>query len=86
MLEYVNLELALAKEEYDTRVRDLQQQLYELEHAVFEAKVAVLIVFEGWSESGKGRLIAWTRVDSAWCPSPRRALLKLVIRGCGASG
>jgi polyphosphate kinase 2 (PPK2 family) len=58
MLEYVNLELALAKEEYDTRVRDLQQQLYELEHAVFEAKVAVLIVFEGWSESGKGRLIS----------------------------
>lgn len=58
MLEYVNLELALPKEEYQNRLRPLQQRLYELEHAVNEARVPVMIVFEGWSASGKGRLIS----------------------------
>jgi polyphosphate kinase 2 (PPK2 family) len=58
MLEYVNLELALPKEEYDKRIETLQQRLYELEHAVFEANVPVMIVFEGWAATGKGRLIS----------------------------
>jgi len=58
MLEYVNLELALSKEEYDKRVGPLQQRLYELEHAVYEAKVPAMIVFEGWAATGKGRLIS----------------------------
>jgi AMP-polyphosphate phosphotransferase len=58
MLEYVNLDLFLPKEEYEQRLRPLQQRLYELEHAVYDAKVPVMIVFEGWSASGKGRLIS----------------------------
>jgi AMP-polyphosphate phosphotransferase len=58
MLEYVNLELALSKEEYDKRIGPLQQRLYELEHAVFDAGVPVMIVFEGWAATGKGRLIS----------------------------
>ena len=58
MLEYVNLELALPREEYDKRIGPLQQRLYELEHAVYEAKVPVMIVFEGWAATGKGRLIS----------------------------
>lgn len=58
MLEYVNLDLALPKEEYKERLRPLQQRLYELEHAVFDAQVPVIIVFEGWSATGKGRLIS----------------------------
>jgi len=58
MLEYVNLELALAKEEYQNRLRPLQQRLYELEHAVYDAKVPVMLVFEGWAASGKGRVIS----------------------------
>ena len=58
MLEYVNLELALSQEEYKKRLRPLQQRLYELEHAVFDAKIPVIIVFEGWSATGKGRLIS----------------------------
>ena len=55
MLEYVNLDLSLSKQEYQTRLRPLQQRLYELEHAVNDARVPVMIVFEGWSASGKGR-------------------------------
>jgi polyphosphate kinase 2 (PPK2 family) len=58
MLEYVNLDLTLDKTEYEKRLRPLQQRLYELEHAVYDAKVPVMIVFEGWSASGKGRLIS----------------------------
>jgi polyphosphate kinase 2 (PPK2 family) len=58
VLEYVNLELALSKDEYDKRIGSLQQRLYELEHAVYEAKVPVMIVFEGWAATGKGRLIS----------------------------
>ncbi|MEI7848103.1 MAG: hypothetical protein WCK35_20055 [Chloroflexota bacterium] len=58
MLEYVNLELAISKEEYEKKIEPLQQRLYELEHAVFDAKVPVMIVFEGWAATGKGRLIS----------------------------
>jgi len=58
MLEYVNLELSVLKEDYDKQIATLQQRLYELEHAVFDAKVPVMIVFEGWAATGKGRLIS----------------------------
>lgn len=57
MLEYVNLDLATPKDEYGYRIGELQQKLYELEHAVFNAKVPVMIIFEGWGATGKGRLI-----------------------------
>ena len=58
MLEYVNLDLSIPKDEYKQRLAPLQQRLYELEHAVFDAKVPVVIVFEGWAATGKGRLIS----------------------------
>jgi polyphosphate kinase 2 (PPK2 family) len=57
MLEYVNLDLFIPKDEYKERLAPLQQRLYELEHAVFDAKIPVVIVFEGWAATGKGRLI-----------------------------
>jgi AMP-polyphosphate phosphotransferase len=57
MLEYLNLDLTLPKEDYRPRIRELQNRLYELEHAVFDAKIPVMIVFEGWAACGKGRLI-----------------------------
>ncbi len=57
MLEYVNLDLSLSEEEYKKRLRPLQQRLYALEHAIFNAKVPAMIVFEGWAATGKGRII-----------------------------
>ncbi|MDX9992239.1 MAG: hypothetical protein RBS68_09340 [Anaerolineales bacterium] len=57
MLEYLNLDLAIPKDEYKARITPLQQRMYELEHAVFAANIPVMIVFEGWSACGKGRLI-----------------------------
>lgn len=57
MLEYVNVDLSTPKEVYRSRIHKLQQRMYELEHHIFEAKVPVMIVFEGWGASGKGKII-----------------------------
>lgn len=57
MLEYVNLDQSVTKEVYRSRIHRLQQRLYELEHDVFNANIPVMIVFEGWGASGKGKII-----------------------------
>lgn len=61
MLEKVDLKLKLSKSEYKRRLSGLQSRLFDLEHAVFLAKIPVAIVIEGWAASGKGdtvRLLA----------------------------
>lgn len=57
MLEHIDLDQNLSKEEYKRRVAPLQRRLYDLEHAVYEARVPVMIVFEGWAAAGKGTTI-----------------------------
>jgi AMP-polyphosphate phosphotransferase len=57
MLEHLDLELALGKEEYKQRLPALRQRLYNLEHAMFRANVSVAVVFEGWAAAGKGGTI-----------------------------
>ncbi len=54
MLEQVDLDLSISKTEYKRRLPELQQRLYDLEHAVFQANVPVAVVFEGWAAAGKG--------------------------------
>ncbi|MFN0149651.1 MAG: hypothetical protein ACKVU1_02940 [bacterium] len=49
MLDTVDLSLSLAKTEYEARLPELQEHLFELEHAIFSAKIPVAIVFEGWA-------------------------------------
>lgn len=61
MLEKVDLSLKLSKAEYKRRLPKLQERLFDLEHAVFRARIPVAIVIEGWAASGKGdtvRLLA----------------------------
>src|SRR5258707_6058389 len=53
MLEYIDLNLAVPKEEYKRRIEPLQARLYDLQGAVFRARLPVAIVFEGWSAAGK---------------------------------
>ena len=53
MLEYVDLNEAVPKDEYKRRLEPLQERLYELQGAVFRAHVPVAIVFEGWAAAGK---------------------------------
>ena len=57
MLEQIDLSLKLSKENYKRRLPVLQNRLYDLEHAVFRARVPVAVVFEGWSAAGKGGAI-----------------------------
>ena len=57
MLEQIDLNLATSKTEYKRRLPGLQQRLYDLEHAVFQSNVPVVIVFDGWAASGKGSTI-----------------------------
>jgi polyphosphate kinase 2 (PPK2 family) len=54
MLEQVDLDRSVSKTEYKRRLPELQQRLYDLEHAVFQANVPVAVVFEGWAAAGKG--------------------------------
>jgi polyphosphate kinase 2 (PPK2 family) len=57
MLEQADLDQALPKEEYQRRLPQLQQRLYNLEHALFTANIPTLLVFEGWAAAGKGGAI-----------------------------
>jgi polyphosphate kinase 2 (PPK2 family) len=57
MLEQIDLDQAVPKEEYKRRLPDLQARLYDLEHAVFTTGVPVAVVFEGWATAGKGSTI-----------------------------
>ena len=57
MLETLDLNLDLSRAEYKERIPDLQRDLLLLQRASWEADLATIIVFEGWSGSGKGGAI-----------------------------
>ena len=57
MLEQVNLELKVPKAEYRHRLPALQDRLFDLEHAVFQTRIPVMVVLEGWGASGKGGVV-----------------------------
>jgi polyphosphate kinase 2 (PPK2 family) len=57
MLEKVNLKLSLSKAECQRRLSHLQNRLYDLEHAIYQAGIPVAIVSEGWAAAGKGSTI-----------------------------
>ena len=57
MLEHINLDQTLSKEEYKRRLPALQRRLYDLQHALYEARIPVMVVFEGWAAAGKGTTI-----------------------------
>jgi polyphosphate kinase 2 (PPK2 family) len=58
VLELLDLDRSVPKEEYRRRVPALQTRLYDLERAVSEAGMPVAIVFEGWAAAGKGGAIS----------------------------
>lgn len=57
MLEQVDLDVTMSKADYKKRLPELQRRLYDLHHAIFMAKVPMIVVFEGWAASGKGSTI-----------------------------
>jgi polyphosphate kinase 2 (PPK2 family) len=58
MLENINLEKKLSREEYKRMLPLLQMRVYELEKACWDQGVPSMIVFEGWDGSGKGAAIS----------------------------
>ncbi len=57
MLEKVDLDTSLSKKEYKQLMPGLRNRLYALQKASWDAKVPVVIIFEGWDAAGKGTSI-----------------------------
>ncbi|MCL2362352.1 MAG: polyphosphate:AMP phosphotransferase [Defluviitaleaceae bacterium] len=66
MLSNVDLQLSMEPKEYKTALKELESTLSNLQQALRETEVPVIIVFEGWGASGKGTSIA--RVVNALDP------------------
>jgi polyphosphate kinase 2 (PPK2 family) len=57
MLEKVDLDVKLAKDEYKQRMAELGLRLTLLQRAAWTAGIPTILVFEGWDASGKGTSI-----------------------------
>lgn len=58
MLQNVNLEKKLPREDYNKLLPALQRRLFELEKACWDHGVSSILVFEGWETAGKGGCIS----------------------------
>ena len=54
MLENVDLTSSLDKKTYKELIKELREKLWELQRQALEAKVPVVVIFEGWDAAGKG--------------------------------
>ncbi len=57
MLDQVDLDRAVSKRDYKRRLPELQARMYDMEQALLEANLPVLIVFEGWAGTDKASTI-----------------------------
>ncbi|MGL4981097.1 MAG: phosphate--AMP phosphotransferase, partial [Fusobacteriaceae bacterium] len=53
-LDKVDLNKKLSKEEYNEKIKKLQDKIYLLQHQLHIEKVPVVIAYEGWDAGGKG--------------------------------
>jgi AMP-polyphosphate phosphotransferase len=58
MLDNINLDKKLSREDYKKVLPVLQERLYDLEKACWDNGDPTIIVFEGWDAAGKGKAIA----------------------------
>jgi polyphosphate:AMP phosphotransferase len=57
MLEQIDLDKKLSKKDFKTEFPKVRDQLYQLQNDLWEARIPLLIVFEGWDAAGKGTAI-----------------------------
>lgn len=57
MLDKVDLDKKLSKEEYKQLMPKLKSGLGQIQRKARELEIPIMIVFEGWDASGKGRII-----------------------------
>ena len=55
MLENIDLNKTMSKEEYDQQMDRLTEQIGSVQRACIEEHIPILIVVEGLGASGKGR-------------------------------
>ncbi len=89
MLETLDLHKQINKAAYDKSFRPLRDKLDDLQRAIFDAKIPVCIVFEGWDAAGKGDSIEKLvgrldprgyAVHSIYEPSPEEAMRPFLWR------
>ena len=56
MLDNLDLNLSLEKDDYKAQIESLMQELRVLQQACWEKKLPALFVLEGWAAAGNGRL------------------------------
>ncbi|MEC4803736.1 MAG: polyphosphate:AMP phosphotransferase [Jaaginema sp. PMC 1079.18] len=56
-LAQVDLSLQLDRETYKEKLRNAQIKLLKLQRSIYEQKIPVLLLFEGWDAAGKGGAI-----------------------------
>lgn len=56
-LSQVDLKLALSKDSYQKKLKRQQIKLRSLQRSIYEEKIPVLAIFEGWDAAGKGGAI-----------------------------
>ena len=54
ILDRVDLDVSLEREEYEDELDKLQKRLFQLEHELYVARVPAVIIYEGWDAAGKG--------------------------------
>jgi len=54
LLDRVDLSLSLPRDKYEKELAKRQEQLFELEHELYAARIPVVIAYEGWDAGGKG--------------------------------
>jgi polyphosphate kinase 2 (PPK2 family) len=54
MLEEIDLSQTFDKQQYKTRLPQLQQRLYDVQKACWDAQIPTVALFEGWDAAGKG--------------------------------
>jgi len=56
-LDKADLTLSLAKDEYNIKLKELQNKISDLHNQLYRKRIPVIIVFEGWDAGGKGGAI-----------------------------
>ncbi len=57
MLDRTDLTRSIERDEYDSRLKALQQRMREVEHELYRKRLPLVILFEGWDAAGKGGTI-----------------------------
>lgn len=54
VLRTIDLTKSLPREEYQLKLKDLQEKIRELEHEMHKYRVPAIVTYEGWDAAGKG--------------------------------